>query len=157
GVGQTRTELAGLRDSYDEAALAVRVALQLPAIGPVARWSRLGIYRVLSQLTGEDLRGTSVHPGLERLLDDPMHPPLLQTLETYLELAGSASATAQQMNLHRTSLYYRLQRVEELAHTSLKDGNERLSLHLALKVARLTGRHHPGGEALGAVGHSWTA
>ncbi len=45
------------------------------------------------------------------------------------------------MNLHRTSLYYRLQRVEQLAGTNLKDGNERLSLHLALKVARLTGRY----------------
>jgi PucR-like helix-turn-helix protein/diguanylate cyclase with GGDEF domain len=157
GVGQTRAELADLRESYDEAALAMRVAVQLPAVGPVAWWSKLGIYRVLSQLAGEDMRSTSVHPGLEKLLDDPIHHPLLETLETYLDLACSAGATAQQMNLHRTSLYYRLQRVEELADTSLKDGNERLSLHLALKVARLTGRYHSSGSALGPVDNSWTA
>jgi hypothetical protein len=35
-------------------------------------------------------------------------------------------------------LYYRLQRVEQLAGTDLKDGHERLCLHLALKLARLS-------------------
>jgi PucR C-terminal helix-turn-helix domain/GGDEF-like domain len=154
GVGQVRSGLADLRDSYDEAALAMRVALQLPAAGPIAWWSKLGVYRVLSQLSGEDLRNASVHPGLEKLLDDPLHLPLLETLETYLDLACSAGATAQQMNLHRTSLYYRLQRVEELADTSLKDGNERLSLHLALKVARLTGRYHPDADVADVIEHS---
>jgi sugar diacid utilization regulator len=119
----------------------------------VACWSQLGIYRVLSQLTGDVVRSASVHPGLERLLDDPANVPLLDTLETYLDLAGNAHATADQMNLHRTSLYYRLQRVEQLAGTDLKDGNERLSLHLALKLARLAGRHHSPGTPRPAPRH----
>ena len=84
--------------------------------------------------------GVPVHPGLEALLDLPGAAPLLHTLETYLELAGSAQATAEALHLHRTSLYYRLQRVEVLAGTDLKDGTERLALHLALKVARAAGR-----------------
>jgi hypothetical protein len=145
GVGQPRPALPEARGSYDEAASAARVAMQLPAVGPVACWSQLGIYRVLSQLTGDTMRSASVHPGLERLLDDPANTPLLDTLETYLDLAGNAHVTADRMNLHRTSLYYRLQRVEQLAATDLKDGNERLSLHLALKLARLAGRRHSAG------------
>lgn len=84
--------------------------------------------------------GVPVHPGLEALLDLPGAAPLLRTLETYLELAGSAQATAEALHLHRTSLYYRLQRVELLAGTDLKNGTERLALHLALKVARIKGR-----------------
>ncbi|GAA5198778.1 hypothetical protein GCM10023322_72950 [Rugosimonospora acidiphila] len=147
GVGQPRLALPEARESYDEAALAARVAVQLPAVGPVACWSQLGIYRVLSQLSGDAMRSCSVHPGLERLLDDPANTPLLDTLEVYLDLAGNAHATADRMNLHRTSLYYRLQRVEQLAGTDLKDGNERLSLHVALKMARLTGRHHLAGPS----------
>ncbi|PWR17265.1 hypothetical protein DKT69_01110 [Micromonospora sicca] len=46
--------------------------------------------------------------------------------------------------MHRTTLYYRLQRVESLADRDLKDGNERLCLHLALKLGRLTGRYQLG-------------
>lgn len=138
GVGRPYPELPDVRRSYDEAALAARVAVQLPAVGPVASWSQLGIYRVLSQLSPEVTHTTSVHPGLEGLLDDPAHRPLLETLETYLDLAGNAHATAARLNLHRTTVYYRLHRVEDLAGTDLKNGNERLSLHLALKLARLT-------------------
>ena len=143
GVGQPHGELPEVRASYDEAALAARVAVQLPAVGPVAFWSQLGVYRVLSQLTGEEMRTASVHPGLERLIEEPANQPLLETLETYLDLAGNAQTTADRMNLHRTSLYYRLQRVEQLAGTDLKNGGERLTLHLALKLARLTGRYRP--------------
>jgi hypothetical protein len=39
--------------------------------------------------------------------------------------------------------------VEQLAETDLKNGTERLALHLALKVARLTGQYaprHPAGR-----------
>jgi hypothetical protein len=53
------------------------------------------------------------------------------------------------MNLHRTSLHYRLRRIERLAGTDLKDGNERLSLHLALKLAHLTGRYRPSRTSAG--------
>jgi hypothetical protein len=146
GVGAPRPVLPEVRGSYDEAASAAQVATRLPAVGPVASWSQLGIYRVLCQLTGDAIRDASVHPGLERLLDDPANAALVDTLETYLDLAGNAHATADRMNLHRTSLYYRLQRVEQLAGTDLKDGNERLALHVALKLARLTGRHQAVGR-----------
>jgi len=135
GVGQSRPGLADAIDSYDEALQSARVGVQLPALGPVVSWANLGIYRVLSKMDGQQLAG--VHPGLERLLRDDSNQVLLETLEAYLDLAGNAHATAEQLRLHRTTLYYRLQRVEHLAETDLKDGNERLCLHLALKLHRL--------------------
>jgi hypothetical protein len=102
---------------------------------PTGAADRLGA--VAARLAAD---GVPVHPGLEALLELPGAAPLLRTLETYLELAGSAQATAEALHLHRTSLYYRLRRVELLAGTDLKDGTERLALHLALKVARASGR-----------------
>ncbi|MER7892073.1 helix-turn-helix domain-containing protein [Micromonospora sp. NPDC094482] len=143
GVGQTRPGLAEAVGSYGEAVQSARVGVRLPALGSVVSWAGLGIYRVLSRLEGRHLDMADVHPGLERLLREQPNPVLLQTLERYLDLAGNAHATAQQLRLHRTTLYYRLQRVEELADTDLKDGNERLCLHLALKLGRLTGAYRP--------------
>ncbi|HEX2773527.1 MAG TPA: helix-turn-helix domain-containing protein, partial [Micromonosporaceae bacterium] len=145
GIGQPRVRLADAVESYGEALHAARVGVQLSALGRVISWSGLGIYRVLSRLDRQYLDMSGVHPGLERLLRDRANPVLLQTLERYLDLAGNAHATAQQLRLHRTTLYYRLQRIEELAGTDLKDGNERLCLHLALKLARLNGQYRPEG------------
>lgn len=138
GIGRPRPSLAEAADSYTEALHAAEVAARVPGLGRSAEWARLGVYRMLTHLPRGDL-----HPGLERLLADEQHLPLLETLEAYLDLAGSAVATSRLLRLHRTSLYYRLQRVEELAQTDLKDGGERLSLHLSLKLARLSGRYRP--------------
>ncbi|MFL6144627.1 MAG: PucR family transcriptional regulator [Labedaea sp.] len=136
GVGRSRPELTGAADSYREAMHAAEVAARVPGFGPTAAWERLGIYRMLGAVPG-----TELHPGVELLLGEAAYAPLLKTLETYLDLAGSAVATSRALRLHRTSLYYRLQRVEKLTGTDLKDGGERLSLHLSLKLARLTGRY----------------
>ncbi|SDM54905.1 PucR family transcriptional regulator [Nonomuraea jiangxiensis] len=138
GIGRTRPELAQAADSYREARHAAEVTARVPGLGRTSEWARLGVYRMLTQLPEQEL-----HPGLEGLLDDAQYLPLLETLETYLDLAGSAVATSRALRLHRTSLYYRLQRVEELARTDLKDGGERLALHLSLKLARLSGRYLP--------------
>ncbi|MFC4006753.1 PucR family transcriptional regulator [Nonomuraea purpurea] len=138
GVGRSRPALTAAAESYREARHAAEVAARVPGLGRTAEWARLGVYRMLTHLPDQEL-----HPGLEGLLADAQHLPLLETLETYLDLAGSASATSRALRLHRTSLYYRLQRVEELARTDLKDGGERLALHLSLKLARLSGRYLP--------------
>jgi hypothetical protein len=139
GVGAARPRLADAIHSYDEAVQSARVGVRLPTLGPLIPWADLGIYRMLAQMDGRHLDVATVHPGLCRLLDDDANQALLETLEAYLDLAGNAHATAERLRLHRTTLYYRLHRVEQLAETDLKDGNERLCLHLALKLARLTG------------------
>ncbi|MEV4754338.1 helix-turn-helix domain-containing protein [Micromonospora sp. NPDC049559] len=144
GVGDARPRLADAVHSYDEALHSARVGEQLPALGRVVAWANLGIYRMLSRMDGRQLDIAGVHPGLEWLLREDGNQVLLETLETYLDLAGNAHATAEQLRLHRTTLYYRLHRVEQLAATDLKDGNERLCLHLALKLARLSGHYRPG-------------
>ncbi|RBQ19696.1 hypothetical protein DP939_13285 [Spongiactinospora rosea] len=144
GVGRPRPALHLAAGSYLEAAQAAEIALRISGLGRTVEWAGLGVYRLLTQFPP----GTfGLHPGLEPLFADDAHLPLLETLETYLDLAGSAVATSRTLRLHRTSLYYRLQRVSELTGADLKDGGERLTLHLSLKLARLAGRYRPRGEA----------
>nr|WP_227463639.1 helix-turn-helix domain-containing protein [Nocardioides lijunqiniae] len=61
---------------------------------------------------------------------------LLETLEAYLDLAGDVRATAARLRLHRSSLYYRLERLAAALGADLGDGLVRLDLHLALKQRR---------------------
>jgi len=140
GVGSTAPRLEGTKESYEQALLAAQVASQLPSAGPVANWDELGVYRALVQLSKDEIGGAPLHPGLNRLLGGEANAPLVETLETYLDSAGNAQKTAEQLFLHRTTLYYRLKRISELTGADLHDGNDRLALHLGLKLARLTGR-----------------
>lgn len=143
GVGGHRAALVDAVHSYHEARMAATAGAALPGVGELVRWSRLGVYQVAATLADGVDRPPVPHAGLRRLLDLPEALPLLETLETYLDAAGNAQLTAELLHLHRTSLYYRLQRVEQLARTDLKDGVERLALHLSLKVARMTRQYTP--------------
>jgi DNA-binding PucR family transcriptional regulator len=99
----------------------------------------MGPYRYLA---GLEERVGSLHdlePAVWRLAGEAGGRELLDTLECFLDLAGSASATAARLNLHRSSLYHRLARAEEALGVNLHDGLQRLDAHLAVKAARAQG------------------
>jgi sugar diacid utilization regulator len=127
--------------AYAHALAAVRVASRVPEHSPVAGWDTLGPYRVLAQLPPDAEAGELLHPGLPRLFELQSKESLVATLEAYLDHGCDTKLTAEELFLHRASLYYRLQRIEELTGASLKSGADRLTLHLSLKLAWLLGVH----------------
>jgi PucR C-terminal helix-turn-helix domain len=137
GAGD-RAALADARVSYRQARQAARVAATIRAAGPVARWHDLGVYRTLAQLPVDAEAVASIDPRLAALLNEADAATLV-TLETYLDLAGDAKASAERLRLHRGTLYYRLAKAEQLAGVSLRSGDDRLALHLGFKLARLAG------------------
>lgn len=127
------------RTSYEQALRARDVTMAVPTFGDVVRWDELGVYQLLAEIT-EDAPGPRLlHVGLRRLLDDPRAGELLPTLERYLDLAGDVQQTSASLFLHRSTLYKRLRRVESVAAIDLRRGDDRLALHLSLKLARLQG------------------
>lgn len=132
GLGEPRTGLAELGTVWQEASAAARAALAEPRLGPVAEWSLIGPYRLLTSLAPQTVHDSVVAPLLS-----PAHQELARTAEVYLDCAGQAGRTAAELGIHRQTLYYRLSRVEQLTGLDLDDGEDRLLLHMALKGARL--------------------
>jgi DNA-binding PucR family transcriptional regulator len=132
GIAAARVGLAELAPAWQEASAAARAALAEPRFGPVAEWSRIGPYRLLTSLPPE-----TAHDPVVRPLLSPAHRELARTAETYLDCAGQAARTAAELGIHRQTLYYRLSRVEQLTGLDLDDGEDRLLLHMALKGMRL--------------------
>ena len=132
GEGHAVGELAGAPASHRRALAALRAAAERGQ--PVARWDDLRAHRLLTALPPSALE--DMPAGLQQLLDGS-HEQLVLTLETYLDHAGDVKSTAAELWLHRTSLYYRLRRVEEVAGVDLSRGEDRLLCHVALRLARL--------------------
>jgi sugar diacid utilization regulator len=140
GVGGVVEDLADAHRSHRDAERAARVARLVDGTGTVVRADQLGVYGVLARIPEEELDVSSVPQGLLDLLaSGAKGKQLVETLEAYLENAGDVQATAEQLFVHRTTLYYRLQRIEELTGASLSNGADRLAFHLGLKVATLLG------------------
>ncbi|MFJ4839091.1 PucR family transcriptional regulator [Streptomyces sp. NPDC088746] len=134
GLAAARRGLTELADSWHEALSAARAAAAESRFGPVADWSSIGPYRLLTALppTPDTAPDRAVRPLLT-----PPHAELARTAEVFLDLAGQASRTATELGIHRQTLYYRLARVQQLTGLDLNDGEDRLLLHMALKRARL--------------------
>lgn len=141
GIGDSYGSLVDVAKSYEQAKLAARVAEVIQMDGNTARWADLGVYRAVARLPVDELSVSALEPGIVRLLEMANGETLIRTLECYLDLAGSAKRTAEALHLHRASLYGRLAKTQEITGLDLENGNDRLALHLGLKIARLAGVH----------------
>jgi sugar diacid utilization regulator len=148
GYSEASEDLHDAHRAYAHALDAAHVALRAPDHMPVAGWDELGPYRLLAGIDAAHAEEL-IHPGLLRLFD---HESLVTTLESYLDHGCDTKLTAEALFLHRASLYYRLQRIEELTGASLKSGADRLTLHLGLKLAWLLGIHPGATTVSGAIG-----
>ncbi|MBO1331824.1 CdaR family transcriptional regulator [Streptomyces sp. VRA16 Mangrove soil] len=139
GVGGRQAGLAEAWTSYEQALVAARAARRLPHLKRVGMWEELGEYAVLLQLPDHALNESLLPKPLRTLLKAPGGQRLEETLRSFLEHAGSVPRTAEALEIHRTSLYYRLRQVHELTGLDLDNGGDRLILHLGLRIKDMLG------------------
>ncbi len=147
GIGPVVDTINHAHLSHTRAQHALTIATRIPGYTTITPWDTLGIYQLLVQLPPDQFRDTTIPPGLLHLLQTDDTGTLVDTLETYLDEATRPSATVERLQIHRTSLYHRLQRIEQATAMDLGNGHDRLTLHLGLKMARLIGllqNHGPG-------------
>ncbi|MDN6733754.1 MAG: helix-turn-helix domain-containing protein, partial [Tetragenococcus koreensis] len=65
--------------------------------------------------------------------DQKNHLNLLQTLASYLANQQNIAATARKLYIHRNTLIYRIERIEDILAIDITEPNIALSLQLALK------------------------
>lgn len=138
-VGDPQPRLMDAHQSYRQARLAIKVAAAVPTAGVVTRWRDLGVFRTLAQLP-EPAVELAIDPRLMTLFAAG-DPALVSTLEVYLDLGCDVKAASARLHLHRATLYYRLEKAQRLTGANLRDGNDRLAIHLSFKLARLAGLH----------------
>ncbi|MFD5394126.1 PucR family transcriptional regulator [Streptomyces sp. NPDC127097] len=119
-----------------QAVLAAFAAAELPELAPVVSWRDTGVYGplMLAAMTSPEL---AVPPQIARLSAGARTDSLARTAEVFLDAAGDTATASGQLTIHRTTLYYRLAQVENKTGWDLKNGRDRLTLHLGLKMRRL--------------------
>jgi hypothetical protein len=131
-----------LRAAAQEAALAATLAATLPQFHPAADARDLGGWLLHASAAADPAQLRTISPAahaLHALADQTQRV----TIETYLDVGANVMAACDLLFLHRTTLYYRLERMPQVVREALADGFTRSTLHLALKLLRLweaTGR-----------------
>ncbi|GAA3716178.1 helix-turn-helix domain-containing protein [Streptomyces tremellae] len=140
GIGDDAAGLDEAWRAHRQALVAADAARRVPGLGPAAVWSELGPYATLLQLPEDTAGWETPHPAMRALAARDSGGRLVETLESFLDQAGSRPRTAEALHIHRTTLYYRLDRIAQITGLDLDDGGDRLALHLALRRARIAAR-----------------
>jgi DNA-binding PucR family transcriptional regulator len=141
GVGSLVGAPCALPRSFSEAQRAFKIKRASPTPYGSRRFEDLGVYRILDSGDGRpEVRGF-VQEWLGGLLDydRTKHTELVKTLAHYLDCGGNYDVTAQSLQIHRSTLRYRLGRIRDITGRDLQDVDARLNLHLATRVLDVLG------------------
>ena len=114
-------------------ASATRRAVLAGARPDPPTWDGLGAWRLIVDAS-DDVPVEAVHPGAVVLAAQP-RGDLLATARLLVDVGGDVTAAAQELHVHRTTIYYRLERIRELTGVDMQDGLARTHLQLALWLA----------------------
>ncbi|MFT8352207.1 PucR family transcriptional regulator [Clostridium saccharoperbutylacetonicum] len=87
---------------------------------------------VLYKISLENL----IHPFLRKLIDFDKEnkSDLYETLKTYIENNRNANETSRKLNIHRSTFFYRLNKIQNLFDISFDSTNNLLKLELSFKL-----------------------
>jgi purine catabolism regulator len=141
GMSRPGRGLSALREAYREAKDAVSIANELGDREQTTFYGDLKLYQLLLALKERNLEhlrrfyNETLAPLVEH--DRTRQGDLIRTLNGFFEANGNLAKAATDLDVHRNTLVYRLERISELTGLNLDDADNRLILHLALKVQRV--------------------
>lgn len=141
GISRPVHGLGALRDAYREAKDALSIAAQLGDSESATYYGDLKLYQLLLALKERNLDhlrrfyDESLRPLVDH--DDRKQGDLVRTLNGFFESNGNLAKAATDLDVHRNTLVYRLERISALTGLDLNDADNRLILHLALKIQRV--------------------
>jgi purine catabolism regulator len=143
GASPLHEDAATLQRAYEHALEALAL---LPALGDdrkVAQFDELGILHWLHAVPQDLLAENAFARSIQRLAehDRARGAELLHTLEVFLACDGNSVRAAEKLIVHRHTLKYRLQRIEELCDVDLSDPLCKLNLRAALLSRRMRNAH----------------
>jgi purine catabolism regulator len=138
GVSGPVITLSRWPETHEQAVQAMEVGLRLRT-DDLVDYHSLGVYRLLSKLdnipTVHEFSLEVIGPLVT--YDAEHRSNLVQTVREYFDHHGNVSQTAEALFIHRNTLLYRLERIQELTGHDLNQSDQRLALHLALKLWQL--------------------
>lgn len=138
GVSRPHRHLSMAPQALREAWLALFSGLRLARSRFVNFFDQLGIERLLCHPDGLSSAKEFVRDVLGPLLDGSQRSrELLETAEVFLETAHRPSETARRLHVHRSTILYRLERLEQMLGIDFNNPLHRLNMAAAIRFARL--------------------
>ena len=132
-MGNGYEDVRELKHSFHEAQRAMQALECFPEKGPLCHIDDIALELMLLD-TPVASRQTVIQEVIGPLL---RHPELMETLQTLFTSDLNLSLAAQRLNLHRNTLLYRLERIEDILGRNPRSFADAVKIKLALELYRL--------------------
>lgn len=139
GVSRVAADGHDLCRAHAQAMFAVH--LYLESENTIVRWfEECDLLHLMSRHADEETIHHAIAEILSPLLEYEGHhrKEFLDTLREWLDASDSLDAVAERLNIHRSTLTYRIRRLRELLGDDLRDPDRRFEISLALRLMEPT-------------------
>lgn len=138
GISDHLRGLESARTHYLQAGIALENGMAVSPEATIYRFQDYALPELIMNSLGELPAEAYYTPGLRKLFAHDEHSPVsyVDTLECYLSLNMSVSATARALYLHRSTLVERLGHIRDAMGSELDDSLTRLRIRIVLEATR---------------------
>lgn len=139
GVGNPYSEFTEMKKSFKEAEQALQISKLTGADNNICFYNELGIYSLLLNIRDTQVLEKYYHTVLDPIVkyDSMNSSELLATLEMLIRENGNITTTAEKLFIHRNTLKYRIQKIEEITEYDLRNLKDLTELGLGLMAGRI--------------------
>lgn len=138
GVGNFKSGLLGLKESFNESRTALQFGKQIWGENKIYHYDNFGVIAPLfSGANSENITFSK-----EVIIKVKKVSELYETLIKYFEADMSVTETAKKLKIHRNTLVYRLDKIEELTGLDPKIFEEAFQLYMAIILDRYHGQEN---------------
>ncbi|MGG1575367.1 CdaR family transcriptional regulator [Fictibacillus sp. NRS-1165] len=130
GIGTSKKTIIGYRESYKEASQSIKIIKKLNYPKKVMHIHEWGITRILDKIPEEFMN--SYFNEFSHHSSSYLDSELQDTLEMFLDLDLNVELTSKQLNVHRNTVNYRLDKVKQLWGLNPKRFNDAVQLKIFL-------------------------
>lgn len=137
GIGNSYKDLNMMKQSLKEAEIAIDSAKCNGLDDTITKYKDIGIYELLFSIDNKELLKNYYLNLLGPIMENDNKPKdisSIKILETYLNENCNITVTAEKLFLHRNTLKYRINKIEELVNCDLHNFNHCMELRIALDI-----------------------
>ncbi len=139
GIGRCTQNAQSINKSYRQACQVLKLQKNMHNDQDVVAYQELGVYKLLMDIENQDVINEYYAETIQRLVE---YDKLNQTnycdvLQCYLEHSGSVKETAEAMFVHRNTINYKINKIEEMLNCDLSELNTRLLYSIAFMLKKI--------------------
>jgi len=139
GIGRCTENARGIGKSYQQACQVLKLQRNLQNDKSVVSYQELGIYKLLMDIENKDVINEYYAETIQRLVEyDKLNQTnYCEVLQCYLEHSGSVKETAEAMFVHRNTINYKINKIEEMLNCDLSELDTRLLYSIAFMLKKI--------------------